>query len=60
MINYKADEFTFGKYKGENIDDVDDVNYLKWVLDELSSECDNKEHQLFAENVENRIIELEG
>jgi len=56
LKNFKEDEFTFGKYKGELIDNVNDKQYLQWVLDELDPEHDIS--QEFAKNIEMHYMEL--
>lgn len=58
LKNFKEDTFTFGKYKGEHIDDVDDVDYLEWCRENLD---DTDEITLaFMENIETKLNEGEN
>ena len=60
MKNFKEDEFTLGKYKGQLIEDIDDVQYLRWVLDDGELDTTDETTEIFAENVELHLAELGG
>ena len=59
LINYKEDTFTFGKYKGEELCDVEDKKYLKWVLESGDLDTSDPVTEMFAVNVELRLSELQ-
>jgi uncharacterized protein (DUF3820 family) len=54
MKNHSTDTFTFGKYKGEHFEDVDDNQYLEWCLETLD---DRDEITLeFMNNINNKLM----
>ena len=62
MINFKSDRFTFGKYKGKLITEIEDTDYMKWIMDNMDTSDDieqQKVNEEFGKALEERIIELE-
>lgn len=60
LKNYKTDTFTFGKYKGELIEDCDNEDYLEWLLEDAELDEKHEETAEFIKNVENRLDELQA
>lgn len=50
--------FAFGKYKGESLDDIDDLQYLNYILDNVDFDSSCEDTNKFINNLEMRIDEL--
>jgi hypothetical protein len=57
LINYKHDTFTFGRYKGEPLEEIDNIKYLKWAIDNLDAR--HPDTEIFIKNIESLVEELE-
>jgi DNA-directed RNA polymerase subunit RPC12/RpoP len=43
-IPYQTEKvFYFGKYKGQKVNDIEDINYLQWVLDNTKQKAAMKD-----------------
>lgn len=45
----------FGKYKGQNIDEITDRNYLEWLVINLKDNTNGPIRHKLIEAVENRL-----
>lgn len=53
-IPYQKPSFWVGKYKGKPIEEIDDLNYLKWAIEKMS----NLNHRT-KEAIQSQISKLE-
>lgn len=53
-IPYEKPKFYIGKYKNKHIDEVDDLGYLKWALDNM-----NRLNTRTKDAIKGRISQLE-
>jgi hypothetical protein len=57
--NHQHFTFTFGKYSGQALENIEDLAYLKWAIDNINFDTDCADTNEFIKNIEARINELE-